>query len=521
MAKTARALALALALALVPACGGGGSGGGPPPGPAREVSVVTVSGTGAATVLTGYSDQAPGTPLATLTVTGVTGTIVGIDYRPLNSTLFALSDAGQLYSINGAGGANPIGAPTALTGTAFGFDFIPTADLIRVASNAEQNLRLNPTTGASITDTALAYLPPNSAFNPDIVAVAYSNNFVGTPSTTLYAIDRSQDFLIQSPNPNGGTLQPVVSLGADITDAALDFTADNAGYAAMTRQSDGLAHLFTINLSTNVVSDKGVLGTGAAVHGMTVAQWNAFAPASGSIVALKGGNVLVNYSSSSPGAILGVLTIRGHTGSLVGIDYRPLTGELMAVSDADILYRIDPVTGDATAAGAVFTPSLTGAKFGFDVNPVADRVRVVSETDENLRLDPTNGTLVNADTALAYVVGAVPPDSNEGDNPQVVASAYTNNVAGAASTELFGIDIGQDVLVKQDPPNAGTLATRGALGVDATDASFDISSTGTAYAALTVGGVTGLYTVDLTNGTALLVGTLGTGGPVTGITVKP
>ncbi len=141
---------------------------------------------------------------------------------------------------------------------------------------------------------------------------------------------------------------------------------------------------------------------------------------------------------------------------------------------------IDPVTGAATAVGAAFTPALSGTAFGFDFNPTVDRIRVVSDTGQNLRLNPDTG-------AVAAVDGALNPGA-----PHVVGSAYTNNFAGATTTTLYAIDAATDQLLIQNPPNNGTLAPVGPLGVDTgDDVGFDITANdGVAFATLTIGGTT-------------------------------
>src|SRR5207249_3516420 len=58
-------------------------------------------------------------------------------------------------------------------------------------------------------------------------------------------------------------------------------------------------------------------------------------------------------------------------------------------------------------------------------------------------------------------------------------------------------------------PNGGVLTVVGSMGVNvsANEVGFDIAQgTGTAFAALDVGGVSGLYTVNLATGAATLVG---------------
>ena len=52
-----------------------------------------------------------------------------------------------------------------------------------------------------------------------------------------------------------------------------------------------------------------------------------------------------------------------------------------------------------------------------------------------------------------------------GCSPNVTASAYTNNFAGATTTTLYGIDTNLDILVTQGN-NTGTLGTIGPLGVN-------------------------------------------------------
>jgi hypothetical protein len=200
---------------------------------------------------------------------------------------------------------------------------------------------------------------------------------------------------------------------------------------------------------------------------------------------------------------------------ILGLDVRPLTGELYALGSSARLYTIDWVTGGATAIGAgPFTNALSGTSFGFDFNPTVDRIRIVSDSGLNLRVNPTNGLLAAIDGNLAYATN----DSGAGLSPSVIAAAYINNDNNPATgTTLYDIDSERDVLVVQNPPNSGTLVTVGALGVDTVSvAGFDVaSSDGTAYAALVPAGQAGnsqragLYTINLATGTATFLGKIG------------
>jgi hypothetical protein len=185
--------------------------------------------------------------------------------------------------------------------------------------------------------------------------------------------------------------------------------------------------------------------------------------------------------------------------NILGMDFRPATGELYALGSTSRLYIINRVTAAASLVAPV-SVSLSGTTFGFDFNATVDRIRVVSNTGQNLRLNPTNGVAVVDNPLNGATTGAS-------------AAAYTNGFNGATATTLYDISGTADQLYIQNPPNNGTLTVVGALGVDATDVNgFDILlSDNTAYAALTVGGTSGLYTINLTTGAVTLVGAIGAG----------
>ena len=223
---------------------------------------------------------------------------------------------------------------------------------------------------------------------------------------------------------------------------------------------------------------------------------------------------------AAPGAIISTTAVTGLQASetILGIDFRPATGQLYALGSTSRLYTLDTTTGAATpVTTTAFTPALSGVDFGFDVNPVADRIRVVSDADQNFRLNPNTGAPAIVDGTLAYAAG----DPNAGQNPNVVGSAYTNNFAGATTTTLYAVDSNLDILVIQNPPNAGLLNTVGVLGVNTSGpVGFDIGAGGnTAFAALTVGGVSQLYTINLVTGAATLVGDIGGGETIRDIAV--
>ncbi|MFN2513298.1 MAG: DUF4394 domain-containing protein [Pyrinomonadaceae bacterium] len=280
---------------------------------------------------------------------------------------------------------------------------------------------------------------------------------------------------------------------------------------------------FTVSLSGAVGS---TLGAPSAAL-VTITDNDSSTPSStATIFAVTSANNLVRFSSATPGTIDASVSITGlQTGeTILGIDVRPATRQIYALGSTSRLYTLNPSTGAATQVGTgTFTVALSGTSFGFDFNPVPDRIRVVSDAEQNMRLHPDLGTVVDFDAATA----GVQPDPNLNPPGNVVAVAYTNNAAGATTTTLYAIDSASDMLVRiggpdgTPSPNLGTVTDIGPLGVNTSDAvGFDIANgSGTAFAALTVGGTAGLYTINLTTGAATLVGNVGGTEGIRGITV--
>lgn len=216
------------------------------------------------------------------------------------------------------------------------------------------------------------------------------------------------------------------------------------------------------------------------------------------VFGLTSANQIVRFNSATPGTVTIVATITGLQAgeTILATDFRPANGQLYALGSSSRLYTVNLTTGVATQVGAAGAFTLSGTEFGFDFNPTVDRIRVISNTGQNLRLNPNDGTLTATDGIL---------------NPATTGAtgaAYTNNFAGATTTTLYVIDTVADALFIQNPPNAGTLVRVGALGVDASGpVAFDIDANGTAYATLTVGGATRLYTINLTTGAATAAAT--------------
>lgn len=242
-------------------------------------------------------------------------------------------------------------------------------------------------------------------------------------------------------------------------------------------------------------------------------------------------NALISFDSASPNNVLTGVYVGGLQSNefIQGIDFRPATGELFALGSSNRLYTVDLASGVATAVGAgPFAPALNGAAYGFDFNPTVDRVRVHSGSNQNLRLNPITGGLAANDPNLYYAAA----DAGAGLDPNIVASAYANNVAGATTTTLYSIDSVRDTLNVHslgagDP--AGSFAQMATVApltnaqggtVNFGDYSgFDISgATGTAFVHWNNAGAL-FGTINLTTGVVSTTGTIGGGLFVRDITV--
>ncbi|RYG05067.1 MAG: DUF4394 domain-containing protein, partial [Chitinophagaceae bacterium] len=278
-----------------------------------------------------------------------------------------------------------------------------------------------------------------------------------TWATTLYAIDTRNDKLLRLDSPNEGKFTEVGLLEVDVEDAG-GFDFSPLGHPLAALHVNGASALYQIDTLSGQALRIGNLDgkvVGLAILTDPVAY------------AISPFNELVSYNTAD-GSSSGVNITGLQAGEQVlGIDMRPLNGQLYILGSSSRIYTVSAATGAAVAVGnSTFNIPLWGTGFGFDFNPVADRIRIVSNYGQNLRVHPETGEVTSLDGYL-----------NPG-TPSVTAAAYTNNFFGATTTSLYVIDSETNMLYKQDPPNDGKLTAVGALGVDMRPAiGFDISST--------------------------------------------
>lgn len=220
------------------------------------------------------TQTAPGTAKATVAVTGLNSgdSLLGIDVRPANSTLYGIGSSGVIYTIDPVTGAATAG-PTAATlpsGTNFGVDFNPAADRLRVISNTGQSLRINVVDGVTTVDTSVAYgsADAGNGTTPVVSAVAYTNNDTDTATATeLFDIESARDVLVLQAPPNDGTLVTRGALGVNAgVRSAFDIAPDGTSMAILA------GTLYRVDLTTGAATAVGAV-TGGLVDGM------AFVPA--------------------------------------------------------------------------------------------------------------------------------------------------------------------------------------------------------------------------------------------------
>lgn len=232
---------------------------------------ITVPTAGVSSLLS-FDSATPGASTSIGAITGIVAghTLRGIDFRPSNGQLYAISSSGtaaQIYTVNLATGvATPVGAGVTLTGntsTRISLDFNPVVDALRVVTGSGQNYRVNANTGSLIAQDT------NISGSPLISGIAYTNNFAGATQTTLYAYDFISDNLgtiggINGvPSPNGGLFNIVGNSGLVTGDAGAGFDISGAtGMAYMSvddfNGSAGFnAEFFSINLVTGALTQIG------------------------------------------------------------------------------------------------------------------------------------------------------------------------------------------------------------------------------------------------------------------------
>ncbi len=243
-----------------------------------------------------FDSLTPGTITNTATITGLqTGeTLVGIDLRPRNATVYGLgrssTGAGSIYILAAntgvatrvagltANAADTTNLFTSLQGSAFGIDFNPVPDTtdaatgsLRVTSETGFNYRINVNNGQVFTDTNLDYT--DSTRDPRIPAVAYTNNFFGATTTTLRGVDTGTDTdtVVTFTSPNDGTLTvgSAVTLPFNSTDGLTGYDISQLGGIFFSATATGASTSQLFEATSGGIINRGTIGGGTTIVDIT------------------------------------------------------------------------------------------------------------------------------------------------------------------------------------------------------------------------------------------------------------
>jgi Domain of unknown function (DUF4394) len=229
--------------------------------------------------------------------------------------------------------------------------------------------------------------------------------------------------------------------------------------------------------------------------------------------------------------VLVAIDVRPQNGRLYGLGFNSGAGTVqlyhLSVDAAGARAIAVGTTGAYVNAGGTPVP-IAGTAFGMDFNPAVDRLRVNSNNGQNFRMNPNTGAFVDGDLggAAGSVSGLNMDGPINGGAVTVDDAAYTNNIINTAITTLYTLDSVANSLWIQNPPNAGTQTipvpiTLGGspldfsaecgldIPVEVNVAASNTPSVGDAFAALSVGGISGLYRVNLGTGAVTSLGGFG------------
>lgn len=222
-------------------------------------------------------DSAAPVAASAVSITGLAAgeSIISIDFRNPDSTVYGLSTLGRLYALNtDSGAASVVGSglvPTTTAGVSYEIDWNPNNNNLRIIGNAaapNSNSAYTFGTGVTATQTPLTA----SGVSLDVVGSAYNNNLNGAAAGTLnlYYIDAASDALYFNNNAfAGGVLTKV----GDLTLGG--FTFGVSGPTGFDIASTGEAfiawqeNLYTIDLTTGALATRGSIGANFTVIGLT------------------------------------------------------------------------------------------------------------------------------------------------------------------------------------------------------------------------------------------------------------
>lgn len=192
-------------------------------------------------------------------IKGITGKVLGIDVRPMDKKLYAVTDKGTILTVDPkTGEATPMSvlAKPFDHGGQASVDFNPQADRLRLIGLNGTSFRVNVVTGEVAVDGSLKFdaKDANAARKSGVTAVAYTNAMANAKGTELFNLDTVNGvFALQSP-PNDGIMQTRGKVEFSkwaAFDIMLDAKMDNVAYVV------DKAVLYTLNLDNGTATKMG------------------------------------------------------------------------------------------------------------------------------------------------------------------------------------------------------------------------------------------------------------------------
>lgn len=226
---------------------------------------------------------------ADLAITGLNSgeTLLQIDFRPANKTLYGITSGNRVVTVDtGTGALTQVGSrpfTTARLGPPVVMDVNPAFDYLRVidyqpssgttTNTSTSNLRVSPTDPTQVTtdgNGTLVYRQgdANEGQTPQLVAIAHINNKSDATSTTLYGLDLTTQSLVSIAT---GTLTTVGALDRGFTaSAGFDIVPNNDQAFVAIADRNGSARLYTFNLSSGTTSGGTDIGSGRQIRSLAV-----------------------------------------------------------------------------------------------------------------------------------------------------------------------------------------------------------------------------------------------------------
>jgi len=281
-----------------------------------------------------------------LPISGLNGaeSIVGVDVRTFDGTVYGVSNLGKIFTLNPRTGVVQflIGTGGMLAGTSVGIEFIAAPEELRVVNDTgwSSSVRGFNEFRSDLQPGGLS--PQTTQLLPaGITEIAGTQNAVRCGnSSSLYYLDTARDMLLVG-NPNQqSALQPVGALAVD---------AESASGFEIFQQADdvgGVVSLYTIDLNTGRALLRAPipgLRSNETIVGLARPPSATPRPRVGRMVGVTNSGKMVSFDERAPVALCTPPTsITGlkDQETILDIDVRPADGLLYALTSAAGIYTI-------------------------------------------------------------------------------------------------------------------------------------------------------------------------------------